>query len=55
LTQRNVLVIVELDAEAGEEVAQMISGPESLFVKTDIGDENSVINLFERGNNNAID
>lgn len=42
------VVIVELDAEAGEEVAQMISGPECLFVKTDIGDENSVINLFER-------
>lgn len=44
------LVIVELDAEAGEEVHHMISKPESLFVKTDIGDEKSVINLFERGN-----
>lgn len=45
------LVIADLDAEAGEEVHKMIAEGQSLFVRTDIGDENSVKNLFERGNN----
>ncbi len=44
-------VIVDLDAEAGEEVAQMIAKDRRLFVQTDIGDEKSVKNLFDQGNN----